>query len=389
MDPLDLLGDKVFEIKISKPPSTVKASIGSHLGSGSFGVVKTLNIVEGSLSSTPKEFVIKSQDKKQALICEVLVHAKMSNMFQSDTTKCHPSFLCMRGILAYGKALATLSELLLPLKKIIGDKLFFELIMVTYDETLGDKVYTIYEKIDGITLFDHIRHGRPTNFREIGRSLLRSVEIMHSMNVVHRDLKSENMMIDTEGNLKFIDFGEALLLEEPFTRCTGQTGTPTYMSPEVLHERFPTATYKNASVPVNLASLKARYKATDMFSVGAILYEMIYQIQIDEPLRKRGLADMGLMIWKVRAFVERRDPGEEHTLSYVEPDPATVKFFDIIKRLISFFPHLRPSAKKALEDWDEAIAKPPPVHAGSRSKPSRRSRRSRRNKTQSRSRVPS
>ena len=77
----------------------------------------------------------------------------------------------------------------------------------------------------------------------------------HAKGIVHGDLKPENVMIDTQGNLKIMDFGIARSMEA-VTRLTGSmVGTPAYMAPE-----------QAAGKPVD-------YR-TDIYSLGLIMYEV-------------------------------------------------------------------------------------------------------------------
>ena len=68
--------------------------------------------------------------------------------------------------------------------------------------------------------------------------LIRGVIEMHKAGVCHRDLKLENLVLDSDFNLKIIDFGMACPLTGSENRglCTrgDRVGTKSYMAPEIL-----------------------------------------------------------------------------------------------------------------------------------------------------------
>jgi len=97
----------------------------------------------------------------------------------------------------------------------------------------------------------------------IGKSISIATQICeglaeaHRLGVIHRDLKSNNIMIDKEGNVRIMDFGIARSLEaKGITGAGVMIGTPEYMSPEQVEG-------------------KEVDHRSDIYSLGIILYEMV------------------------------------------------------------------------------------------------------------------
>ncbi|KAF5200172.1 Mitogen-activated protein kinase kinase kinase [Thalictrum thalictroides] len=69
---------------------------------------------------------------------------------------------------------------------------------------------------------------------ELALDLSRGLNYLHSKKIVHRDVKTENMLLDSRRNLKIADFGVARVEAQNPRDMTGETGTLGYMAPEVL-----------------------------------------------------------------------------------------------------------------------------------------------------------
>jgi serine/threonine protein kinase len=126
-------------------------------------------------------------------------------------------------------------------------------------EEEDDNVFIVMEYIDGIELKDKIKSGR-IRFDEainIAIQIAEGLEAAHKKGVVHRDIKSGNIMITKEGKAKIMDFGLAKIGKGSQVTKIGTTiGTISYMSPEQTHGD----------------ELDHR---SDLWSFGVVLYEML------------------------------------------------------------------------------------------------------------------
>lgn len=120
--------------------------------------------------------------------------------------------------------------------------------------------YLALEFIDGQTLAE-VMHGRklpPDLALYVVREILQALGHAHERQLVHRDIKPQNILIDAEGKVKVTDFGLAATLTS-FAEKGEIVGTPQYMSPEQARGESVTP-------------------ASDFFSLGAMLYEMLTAI---------------------------------------------------------------------------------------------------------------
>ena len=128
-----------------------------------------------------------------------------------------------------------------------------------YDVGNADDLYFIVmEYVEGITLKTYIEKKGQLSFKEaesIAIQVARGIEAAHNKNIIHRDIKPQNIIISTEGKVKVTDFGIAKAASTN-TISSDVMGSVHYVSPEQARNGF----------------VDAR---SDIYSLGIVMYEMI------------------------------------------------------------------------------------------------------------------
>lgn len=134
-------------------------------------------------------------------------------------------------------------------------------IVKVYDVNFtGAEQYIVMEYIDGITLKQYITHQGHLRWKDsvhFVTQILRALSHAHERGVIHRDIKSQNIMLLRDGTIKVMDFGIARFAREDIRTMDDKAiGSVHYISPEQ-------------------ACGEESDEKSDIYSVGVLLYEML------------------------------------------------------------------------------------------------------------------
>lgn len=147
-------------------------------------------------------------------------------------------------------------------RRIIEKVNFPFLISLEYAFQSVDKLFMVMEYAAGGELYFHLSQERTFSeekTRFYVAEIVVAIEHLHSNDIIYRDLKLENILLDAEGHIKLVDFGLSKRLmsdEKTQTFC----GTPGYIAPEVIDNEYYFFGYG---------------KEIDWWSLGVVFFEMI------------------------------------------------------------------------------------------------------------------
>ena len=142
-------------------------------------------------------------------------------------------------------------------------------IVNVYDWGHDDGTYFIVmEYVRGTDLKSAILQRGAINQRkvaEIGSQVCQALSVAHNQDIIHRDVKPQNIMVQPDGNVKVMDFGIARAKNSVKSQTSSVLGTAHYISPEQAQGKELTG-------------------ASDMYSLGCVLYEAATgQLPFDGP----------------------------------------------------------------------------------------------------------
>ena len=187
----------ILRAHFSSLPSMSRSlfTIGDTLGTGTFGRVRLVSYHHPPLSAKPLHFALKMLKKSEILRLKQVEHIKAEKAILSRI--CHPFIV--------------------------------NLFTAFQDERY---LYMLMEYVIGGELFSQLRKvGRFSNdtARFYAAEIVLALQYLHLKDIVYRDLKPENLLIDREGHIKITDFGFAKIVEDrTWTLC----GTPEYLGPQ-------------------------------------------------------------------------------------------------------------------------------------------------------------
>ena len=295
---------------------------GEPLGSGLEGAVYRATLDGAPIAAKQIKLTnkpVKNRALLQVLAYQLSVEIELVNTLQ--VCRIPQGITCFRGIVA--------------------DKQIFDFILeqipdigisaLQYENPGSGSIYLLYELLEGKELLDYIKAGllKPVQKISIIKQLLTILDRLHSNDIIHGDIKAENLFYNESDQLKLFDFGFTCKK----TQCTTLRGTPGYISPE----RFSKGSLADPS-------------KMDIFAAGQLIYVLcaqaiyiIYAASIEEDanfLKKIEEATKSIDVYLTKGHMRT------HFLNFNEfhEDLYDKLFLPMIRQ----DPTKRPSASEAL-----------------------------------------
>ncbi len=218
--------------------------IDEEIGSGGFGTVYKVSKTNASGTYVRALKHITLPTKKQ--------YASVLNSMGGDCSKADDYFTgVLNDIVSEIRILSMLSES--GIRNIVK---YYENDII---ETKSPKMYDIYILMEYLTPFPDYFESHTFTVRDViglGKDILAALISCHDKNIIHRDIKDDNIFVSQDGVYKLGDFGVSKALKDK-SRAESVKGTPNFIAPEVYLG-------------------KEKYDSTvDIYSLGIVLYKLL------------------------------------------------------------------------------------------------------------------
>jgi hypothetical protein len=195
--------------------------------------------------------------------------------------------------------------------------------------SLESRFYLLLEFCENGDLEDIMRHCSLSDIESkfILAEVILGLEYLHSQHIIYRDLKLENILIDSEGHVRLADFGLSRKVENEGNVASTLVGSPAYMSPEILKRK-----------EVSFAS--------DIYSYGVVMHQLL----------TGELPFENLHVDKVFKYIK--------SARYTFSKKLKKEDLNLIKRLMSYDPDERPNIGQVKNhnffkgiNWDTMLLK--------------------------------
>ena len=181
--------------------------------------------------------------------------------------------------------------------------------------------YMVMEFLEGEDLREAINSGRAGDLRNrlrMAREIAKALEYIHSEAIVHRDIKPDNIHIDTAGRVRLMDFGIAKRQELNLTRAGFTLGTPYYMSPEQVRGEQVTHLADIYAFGILLFELMTGAKPIAGESIEQLFYRILNEPLDPAPLRRAEVPELVCSL--VERCTAKSPAGRPHSFAVVRQE---------------------------------------------------------------------